>query len=204
MNSASRNPRWLAFLALAMTWKRAVTFDLQTASLHWLEVFRWRVIPLSDFETFRTFRFRHLRMCCHRLVQLLSMSRSFPWLPPSALSSPWFAVFFVFVVVFFLLFFLFFFFSFFFGFVFWDLAALIRLAGMCCLMRSSRRLKEAKRRTRTVSKSATFLATESLNSAPFKRGETKVQRFDHFSWVFDHSSRGSRHLGESEQRGRNV
>ena len=33
---------------------------------------------------------------------------------------------------------------------------------------------------RTVSKSATFLATESMNSAPFKtnkRGETKVQSF---------------------------
>ena len=33
---------------------------------------------------------------------------------------------------------------------------------------------------RTVSKSATFLATESVNSAPFKtnkRGETKVQIF---------------------------
>ena len=33
------------------------------------------------------------------------------------------------------------------------------------------------RRMRTVSKSATFLATESMNSAPFKRGETKVQFF---------------------------
>ena len=30
---------------------------------------------------------------------------------------------------------------------------------------------------RTVSKSATFFATESVNSAPFKRGETKVQIF---------------------------
>ena len=39
----------------------------------------------------------------------------------------------------------------------------------------SRHLTEAKRRTRTVSKSATFLTTESVNSAPFKRGETKVQ-----------------------------
>ena len=29
----------------------------------------------------------------------------------------------------------------------------------------------------TVSKSATFLATESVTSAPFKRGETKVQIF---------------------------
>ena len=29
----------------------------------------------------------------------------------------------------------------------------------------------------TVSKSATYLATESVNSAPFKRGETKVQLF---------------------------
>ena len=29
----------------------------------------------------------------------------------------------------------------------------------------------------TVSKSATFLATESVNSAPFKRGETNVQLF---------------------------
>ena len=28
--------------------------------------------------------------------------------------------------------------------------------------------------------------------------------FDHLSWVFDHSSRGSRHLRESEQRGRNI
>ena len=35
----------------------------------------------------------------------------------------------------------------------------------------SRHLKEAKRRMRTVSKSATFLATESVNSAPFKRAE---------------------------------
>ena len=33
------------------------------------------------------------------------------------------------------------------------------------------------RRMRTVSKSATFLATESVNSAPFKRGETEVQFF---------------------------
>ena len=33
------------------------------------------------------------------------------------------------------------------------------------------------RRIRTVSKSATFLATESVNSAPFKRGETEVQIF---------------------------
>ena len=33
------------------------------------------------------------------------------------------------------------------------------------------------RRMRTVSKSATFLATESVNSAPFKRGETEVQNF---------------------------
>ena len=30
---------------------------------------------------------------------------------------------------------------------------------------------------RTVSKSATFLETESVNSVPFKRGETKVQIF---------------------------
>ena len=30
---------------------------------------------------------------------------------------------------------------------------------------------------RTVSKSATFLATESVNFAPFKRGETEVQIF---------------------------
>ena len=34
---------------------------------------------------------------------------------------------------------------------------------------------EAKRRMGTVSKSATFLATQSVNSVPFKRGETKVQ-----------------------------
>ena len=33
------------------------------------------------------------------------------------------------------------------------------------------------RRMPTVSKSATFLATESVNSAPFKRGETDVQIF---------------------------
>ena len=33
------------------------------------------------------------------------------------------------------------------------------------------------RKMRTVSKSATFLATESVNSAPFKRGETEVQFF---------------------------
>ena len=33
------------------------------------------------------------------------------------------------------------------------------------------------RRMRTVSKSATFLATESVNSAPFKRGETEVENF---------------------------
>ena len=33
------------------------------------------------------------------------------------------------------------------------------------------------RRMRTVSKIAKFLSTESVNSAPFKRGETKVQFF---------------------------
>ena len=33
------------------------------------------------------------------------------------------------------------------------------------------------RRVRTVSKSAAFLATESVNSAPFKRGETEVHIF---------------------------
>ena len=33
------------------------------------------------------------------------------------------------------------------------------------------------RSMRTVSKSATFLATESVNSAPFKRGKTEVQMF---------------------------
>ena len=33
------------------------------------------------------------------------------------------------------------------------------------------------RRMRTVSKSATFLATESVNSAPFRRGKTEVQIF---------------------------
>ena len=46
-----------------------------------------------------------------------------------------------------------------------------------CFDPLSRHLTEAKRRTRTVSKSATFLATESVISAPFKRGETKVQFF---------------------------
>ena len=44
-----------------------------------------------------------------------------------------------------------------------------------CFDPLSHHLTEAKRRTRTVSKSAMFLATESVNSAPFKRGETKVQ-----------------------------
>ena len=44
-------------------------------------------------------------------------------------------------------------------------------------------LTEAKRKVQifqrmgTVSKSAMFLATESVNSAPFKREETKVQIF---------------------------
>ena len=107
MNSASRNPRWLAFLALAMTWKRAVTFDLQTASLHWLEVFRWRVIPLSDFETFRIFRFPPFAHALSPSCSVVVNVTFFSWLPPSALWSPWFAVLFVFVVVVFLLFFLF-------------------------------------------------------------------------------------------------
>ena len=39
----------------------------------------------------------------------------------------------------------------------------------------SRHLTAAVRRIRTVSKSATFLATQSVNSAPFKRGKTEVQ-----------------------------
>ena len=43
-----------------------------------------------------------------------------------------------------------------------------------CFDSLSRHLTEAKRRMRTVSKSATFLATESVNSAPFKR-EKEVQ-----------------------------
>ena len=38
-------------------------------------------------------------------------------------------------------------------------------------------LTEAKRRMRTVSMSGTFLATESVNSAPFRKGETKVHIF---------------------------
>ena len=46
-----------------------------------------------------------------------------------------------------------------------------------CFDPVSRHLTEAKRRTSTVSKSATFLATETVNSAPFKRGKTKVQIF---------------------------
>ena len=46
-----------------------------------------------------------------------------------------------------------------------------------CFDPLSPHLTEAKRRTRTVSKSATFLATVSVNSAPFKKGETKVQIF---------------------------
>ena len=41
----------------------------------------------------------------------------------------------------------------------------------------SRHLTVRLGRMRTVSKSATFLATESVNSAPFKRGETEVQIF---------------------------
>ena len=48
----------------------------------------------------------------------------------------------------------------------------------CCFDPLSRHLTmRILRRMRTVSKSATFLATESVNSAPFKRGETKVQIF---------------------------
>ena len=46
-----------------------------------------------------------------------------------------------------------------------------------CFDPLSHHLTDAKRRTRTVSKSATFLATESVNSASFKREETKVQIF---------------------------
>ena len=46
-----------------------------------------------------------------------------------------------------------------------------------CFDPLSRHLIEAKRRTRTVSKSAAFLATERVNSAPFKRRETQVQIF---------------------------
>ena len=42
-----------------------------------------------------------------------------------------------------------------------------------CFDPLSRHLTEAKRKTRTVSKSATFLATEIVNSAPFKRGEKR-------------------------------
>ena len=38
-------------------------------------------------------------------------------------------------------------------------------------------IDRSKTKTRTVSKSATFLATKSVISAPFKRGETKVQIF---------------------------
>ena len=46
-----------------------------------------------------------------------------------------------------------------------------------CFGALSRHLREAKRRTRTVSKSATFWGTESVNSALFKRGETNGQIF---------------------------
>ena len=46
-----------------------------------------------------------------------------------------------------------------------------------CFDYLSRHLTEAKRRTRTVSKSATFLATESVISAPFKRGELRCTFF---------------------------
>ena len=47
---------------------------------------------------------------------------------------------------------------------------------LCCFNPLSTRHLTV-RRMRTVSKSATFLATESVNSAPFKRGETEVQIF---------------------------
>ena len=43
-----------------------------------------------------------------------------------------------------------------------------------CFDPLSHHLTEAKRRKRTVSKSATFLETESVSSTPFKRGETKA------------------------------
>ena len=114
INSASRKPRWLAFLALAMTLKRAVIFDLQTTSMQRLEVFRWRVIPLSDYEIFRTFRFSPFVHVLSPSCSVVVVVALFSWLPPSALSPPWFAVLFVFVVVFFLVFFFCFFF---FGFV---------------------------------------------------------------------------------------
>ena len=48
------------------------------------------------------------------------------------------------------------------------------VASIAC---QSRHVTAAVRRMRTVSKSATFLATESVNSAPFKRGKTEVQIF---------------------------
>ena len=48
----------------------------------------------------------------------------------------------------------------------------------CCFDSLSRHLTvRILRRMRTVLKSARFLATESVDSAPFKRGETKVQFF---------------------------
>ena len=51
---------------------------------------------------------------------------------------------------------------------------------LCCFDRlrfACRSRHVTVRRMRTVSKSATFLATESVNSAPFKRGKTEVQIF---------------------------
>ena len=48
----------------------------------------------------------------------------------------------------------------------------------CCFDPLSRHLTvPILRRIRTVLKSATFLATENVNSAPFNRGDTKVQSF---------------------------
>ena len=49
-----------------------------------------------------------------------------------------------------------------------------------CFDPLSHNLTEAKRRTRTVSKSATFLATENVNSAPFKRGDWLIDWY--FYW----------------------
>ena len=111
INSASRKPRWLAFLALAMTLNRDVILDRQTTSLHLLEVFKWRVIPLSDFATFRTCWFASFSPALSSPCSVVNVT-FFPWFPPSALALPWFSV------VFF-----FFFFFLFFGSAFWDSAA---------------------------------------------------------------------------------
>ena len=72
-----------------------------------------------------------------------------------------------------------------------------------CFDPLSRHLTEIKRsrrvqilrRMRTVSKECNVLATESVNSAPFQRGETKVQTFG------KESSHFQRHNGDLSVKG---